>query len=229
VTTENASYPAYRLYDRDIGLLFKATAFASPFAIHVDQGAVISYPVNRLIIPAGHNLNGLACSLRYSTDNFAGDDHEAVGWTQGDALIINKPFTAQTKQYWKLNVTAPATIVEMPEFYLTYDYTFEENPAYGLTESVKRNVIREESLSGLVQRTKFGDDRRARRYQLNYFGATQKANLEAWNSHYEGTKFFYILDHAGALIYMELTNDLEFVPAAIDIWSCALELFEVIV
>ena len=90
VTTENTLFPKYRLYNRDIGKLFKGTAFASPFAIKVDQGAVISYPVDRLIIPAGHNLNGLACSLRYSTDDFASDDHEANGWTQSDALFIDK-------------------------------------------------------------------------------------------------------------------------------------------
>ena len=109
VTTENTSFPKYRLYDRDISKLFKGTGFASPFAILLGQGAVISYEVDRLIIPARHNLNGLACSLRYSTDNFSADDHEAVGWTQGDALLINKPFTAQTKQYWKLNIpTGPS-------------------------------------------------------------------------------------------------------------------------
>lgn len=230
VTTENSSYPAYRLYDRDIGLLFKGTAFANPFAIKVDQGAVISYEVDRLIIPPSHNLNGLACSLRYSNDDFAADDHEAVGWTQGDALVINKSFAAATKQYWKLNVIATATIVEMPEMYLTKAYTFEENVAYaGLVEATKKNVQREESLSGLVQRTKFGEAKRGRSYQLNYIGDAQKANLKVWDSHYDGIKYFYVVDHAGSLIFMELLNDLEFIPAAPGIWSCSLELMEVLV
>ena len=228
VTTEDAAYPKYRLYDRDIGKLFKGTAFASPFAIVIDQGAVTSYPVNRLIIPIGHNLNGLACSLRYSTDNFSGDDHEAVGWTQGDALAIDKSFTEQTKQYWKLNVTAPATIVEMPEMFLSKDYQFQRNIKPGVGEELKRNIVRTETLSGRVRKVKLGEERYGLTFDLGPIDSTQKADLELWNASIDGVKSFYVRDHNGVLNFMEMLNDLSFVNLTSSLWTTRFELLEVL-
>ncbi len=204
VTTENANFPKYRLHDRDIGLLFKATAFASPFAIVIDQGASDIYEVDRLLIPAGHNLNGLACSLRYSTDNFVSDDHEAVGWTQGDALLIDKAFTGQTKRYWKLNITAPATIVEIAEMFLTKVYAFTRNPSWGFGYGDKRNVIREESLDGHIQKTKWGEPRIHQRYDLVKIPDAQKTVMKAWDDHCEGVKSFFIEDVLGTVLFAEL-------------------------
>jgi hypothetical protein len=226
VTTENSSFPKYRLYDRDKGKLFKGTAFASPFWILINQATTI-YEVDRLIIPAGHNLNGLACSLRYSTDNFSSDDHEAVGWTQGDALIINKSFTAQTKQYWKLQVTAPATIVELTEMFLGKDYLFERNVKLDLTEETRRNMLRQASSSGYARWVKCGEKKEYRAYDLIAEGA-QKTNLESWWSALDSVKPFYIFDHNSDLIFMEMLNELSFIPLSNSFWSTKLELLEVL-
>src|SRR4030042_6311262 len=81
VTSEDTAYPKYRLYDRDIGKLSKKTAQSlllygsghlygtgkkygqgSSHVISVDQGSV-SYEIDRLIIPAGHNLNTMIIRL----------------------------------------------------------------------------------------------------------------------------------------------------------------------
>jgi hypothetical protein len=230
VTTENSSFPKYRLYDRDIGLFFRGTAYASPFSIIIDQGASNIYEVDRLIIPQGHNFNGLACSLRYSTDNFGSDDHEAVGWTQGDALLIDKEFTAQTKRYLKLNIMAPATIVELTECYLTKRYTFSRNPSWGFGYGDKRNVNREESLSGYVQKTKWGESRIHQRYDLTRITDTQKAALKAWDDHCEGAKSFYIEDILGTLFFAELVqNGLgDFKAESEGRWGLPIEVMEVL-
>jgi len=227
VSSENTSFPKYRLYDRDIGKLFKGTAFASPFVIYVDQEATTIYEIDRLIIPVGHNLNGLACSLRYSTDAFSGDDHEAVGWTQGDALLIDKTFTAQTKRYWKLNVTAPATIVELPEMFLSKIYTFERNPSYGSKVGKKKNISRNETQSGRVRRIKLGGPRLSVVYDLLILTA-QKTSFEAWDAATEGTEYFYVWDENGIPYFMELLNDLDFTYKANGIWNAHLELLEVL-
>jgi hypothetical protein len=230
VTTEDTSFPKYRLYDRDIGLLFKATAYASPFAINVDQGASNIYEVDRLIIPEGHNLNNLACSLRYSTDNFGSDDHEAIGWTQGDALLIDKTFTAQAKQYLKLNITAPERIIEMPECYLTKAYIFARNPSWGFGYGNKRNIAREESLSGYIQKTKWGEPRIHQRYDLTRISDAQRAALKAWDDHCEGSKSFYIEDILGTLLFAELVqNELgEFKAESEGRWGLSFEVMEVL-
>lgn len=231
VTTEDALFPLYRLYDRDLGLLFKGTAFASPFAIKVDQGSSPIYEVDRMIIPVGHNFNGLACSLRYSTDNFASDDHEAVGWTQGDALLIDKAFTAATKGYWKLNITAPATIIELSELYLTKSCIFARNPSWGFGYGDKRNVVREESLDGHVQKTVWGDSKVHQRYDLTRMSDTQRAALKAWDDHCEGAKSFYIEDIIGTLLFAEFPqNGLgDFKAESEGRWGISIEVLETIV
>ena len=228
VTTENSSFPKYRLYDRDIGKLFKGTAFASPFSITLDQGALLSYEVDRLLIPVGHNLNGLTCSLRYSTDNFVTDDHEAVGWSQGDGLLIDKSFTPQTKQYWKLNITAPATIVELPEMFLTREYTFERNPSYGLEDRIKRNVERWETQSGRPRSVKNGDPRQARNYNLTKISLTQKTAFESWESVCEGIKSFYIEDINGVVFFAELMEEIFFKMEQEDRWGTTINVLEVL-
>jgi len=228
VTTENASFPKYRLYDRDIGKLFKGTAFASPFAITADQGATTIYEVDRLVIPVGHNLNGLVCKLQYSTTGaWAGEQVDALSWTQGDALIIDKTFTAATKRYWRLIVTAPATIVEMPEMFLTKIYTFERNPGYGSRVGKQKNISRTETQSGRVRRVKFGEPRALAAYDLLILTA-QKTSLESWDTATEGTKCFYVWDEGGTIRFMELINDLDFSYRANGIWNSHLDLLEVL-
>jgi hypothetical protein len=210
VTTEDASFPKYRLCDRDIGKLFKGNAFASPFSIVIDQGADLSYEVDRLLIPVGHNFDGLACSLRYSTDNFVTDDHEAAGWTQADALLIDKSFTAQTKRYWKLNITAPATIVELPEMFLGKSYTLQANPLYGARQGRKRNIFSDQSSSGYDRDVKLGELRRVRIYEFKDTEGTDQAEFEALETLCEGIKPFWLEDHLGDVIFVKLVNEEDF-------------------
>lgn len=227
-TTESASFPKYRLYDRDKGKLFKGTAFASPFGIVVNQGATTIYEVDHLVIPVGHNINGLVCKLQYSTTGaWGGEQVDALSWTQGDALLIDKSFTAATKQYWRLIVTAPATIVEMTEMFLSKIYTFERNPSYGSKVGNKKNIQRDETQSGRVRRIKLGEPKLSVIYDLLILTA-QKTNFEAWDVATEGTKCFYVWDENGTPYFMELLNDLDFTYRANGIWNAHLELLEVL-
>ena len=224
VTSENTAFPKYRLHDRDIGKLFKGTAFANPFQIHLDQGASPIYEIDRLLIPAGHNFNGLTMDLIYSENDI--DWFYAVQWTQGDALLINKSFTAQTKRYWNLNIFAPATIAEMPEMFLSKAYTFQRNPGYGLGEGDRKNTLRDETKSGRVRLVKFGEPKRWRQYSLTRIGAAQKADFETWDRLAEGIKSVYIEDHNGVLCFAELIGDLNFRLTSVDRYSTDIELLE---
>jgi hypothetical protein len=207
VTTEDASFPKYRLYDRDIGKLSKGTAFANPFQIVIDQGPVISYPVSRIIIPVGHNFNGLACSVYYSTDNFVVDSHVAASWSQADALLIDKSFTVMTKRYWAFWIAAPATIVELSEVFLGQAYTFAVNPVYGARQGRKRNVQSDESTAGYSRSVKRGELRRVRTYEMQNMEQAQETEFEAWETLCEGIKPFYIEDHLGNVIFMEKLDE----------------------
>jgi hypothetical protein len=222
--TEDASFPKTRMYDRDIGKLFKGTAFANPFGIFINQSPI--YEADRLIIPVGHNFNGLNMELLYGIDGI--NWTTATSWTQGDDLIIDKSFSAQTKQYWYIAIYAPATIVELPELYLTKDVVFLRNPAMGSMVGTKKNIVSDQTQSGLSRKVKLGELKRLRRYDLNYITATQKTDFEAWDALCEGVKSFYIHDYDNSCIFMELLSDLEFTASGINRWTCMLELTEVL-
>lgn len=221
---QNPSFPSYRLYDRDIGKLFKFNTGGTGLYILVNQGAS-PVAIDRLIIPPGHNLNGEVCLLQYSTDNINWVDAISL-WPQTDALIINKTFSSQTKQYWKFVITT-AAVPEIPELFLTSTYSFERQVRINLTEKHQTNVYREESLSGRVRRVKNGLERRARKYSV-LASAAQKTSLETWNTTYDGTKMFYVIDHNGTPIYMEMLNDLEFEFVSNDYSNVVFDLLEVL-
>ena len=221
---QNDSYPLYRTYDRDIDKLFKFNAAATGAYIHVDQGSTI-YAVDRLIIPAGHNFNSYTLSLKYSDDNI--NFYDAVSsWVQGNALQIEKTFSSISHRYWKFIVESNLA-AEMTEVYLTPTYTFERNVRINLTEQHKRNVYREEALSGKVRLVKNGLERRGRKYSV-LASAAQRTSLESWNTVYDGTKMFYVVDHTGTTIFMEMLNDLEFEYVSNDYSNVTFDLLEVL-
>lgn len=376
VTTENASFPKYRLYDRDIGKLFKGNSTPANFYIALDQGATIQYEVDRLIIPAGHNLTGLVSTIEYSDNNFT-DIYLTNQWTQSGAGLIDIPLligngvelvtngdmeldsswpnyaspevnersTVQkhggtysrhindstpdlagiyqvtpsltagqkykfsfwyyivlgtiygriydgagllggtlfdtlgawkhveyvivptvtgpctmyfqnasgavaaefyiddvsiqmlvsggiTSRCWRLNIASPAAAPELSEMFLGKLYQFQANPLIGAKEGSKKNIFRDETQSGLSRRVKFGNPKRMRSYDFKDIISAQKTDFESWDSHCEGTKSFYLYDHYGNLIFMELSNDLEFNYAgeygSEIYYDCHLELLEVL-
>jgi hypothetical protein len=190
VTSENTSYPAYRLYDRLIGFLFKGNSTPANFYITLDQGAVTSYEVDRIIIAAGHNLTGLVLKVQYSTDNFAADNHDADSWTQSGSGLINRAFTAQTKRYWRLNIASPGAAPEIGEMFLTKTYEFTRNPIYGFERGFEENINRIESKSGLVQKTTWGAVRRKFTYELTLLPETDRAAIEALQPYVSGKNFW---------------------------------------
>jgi hypothetical protein len=228
-TDENSSFPLYRLYDRDIGKLFKFNTHGAGLYVKINQSA-IPYNVSRLIIPATHNLNGLEMEIQNSPSGaFAGEEVHVLNWTQADALIINKSFVAANpdEAYWRFFIVSdPATPPEMPEIFLTADYTFERNVKMDLIEKPQRNVDRDETKSGYPRWVKLGEKKRYREYELIAESA-QKANLESWWDVLDSVKPFYIFDHNGALIFMEVLNDLSFTPLSNQFWITRMEFLEV--
>lgn len=230
-TNENTSYPKYRLYDRDIGKLFKGNSSAATWSITIDQQSSAThtiYPIDRLIIPSGHNLNGIGLRIQYSSDNFAGDINTATSWTQSTTGIIDKSITSNTQRYWRISIF-DHSIPELPELFLGKDYSFQRNPGYGSRTGKKANVMREETQSGKRRAIKLGELKNTRTYELSVIETSQKDDFETWFEHTEGLKPVYLTDEAGNVLYVELLNDLDFsYKARNNIYSVVLEFQEVI-
>jgi len=229
-TNASTTYPAYRLYDRDIGKLFKGNSSAATWNITIDQQSSAThtiYPVDRLIIPSGHNLNGIDLAIQYSSDNFAGDVNTATSWTQSTTGIIDKAITSNTQRYWRISIFNHS-VPELPELFLGKDYSFQRNPAYGSRTGKRPNVMREETQSGKRRAIKLGELKNNRTYELSVIETTQKNDFEAWVTHTEGLKPIYLTDENGNVMFGEILNDFDFSYKAADIYSCSIEFLEVL-
>jgi hypothetical protein len=188
----------------------------------------MSYPVSRLFIPIGHTLNGLACKLQYSNDNFGADSHDILNWTQGDALLINKAFAETTSRYWRLRVAAPGAPIEMPEMFVTKPYQFARNVSWGFETGNRLNVIRNETLSGKVIYIKNGVPRKERVYDLTRIQSAQKTEFETWESVSEGIRSIYVEDEATVVFFAEMIGEFKFRNEREDRWGLPLHLLEFI-
>ncbi len=231
VGAQNNSYPLYRLYDRDIGRIFEASA-AATLEVKVDQGALIQNDVDSLFIPAGHNLAGMSLDIQYSYDDVSYTS--AVGaWTQPDNSLIVKSWagtsaldlttesgnmlvtesganlTTTVPRYWKFIITNPSLAPQFAELFLTSTYTWEKIPGRpgGPFDDVF-NVKTDVTSSGLDRFLIFGNSKRQRIYKVVNAGATQQTNILALNSAWAGSKPFWLYDHEGNWIYGKLNKPL---------------------
>ena len=218
VTSENASFPKYRLYDRAQGLLFKGASHPNPFQITTDFGASGPYPnIDTLILGKNHNLVGLTLSLWYS--NNGSDWFSTTSWTAITG-INRQSFIGAQHRYWTITITAPASDPEIGELFLTKLFSFERNPNLGYGYGKQKNINRLESKAGYAQKTKWGDTRNRRIYHLTKMEDLQRIDIETFEDAIDSIKNFYIEDLEGNLFFADLPELLpDFVAEPIGRWG----------
>jgi len=206
VTTEDADFPAYRLYDRDINKLYKGASTSDQ--IIKAQQAGTAQAVNALYIPEGHNLNGVAISIQYSSDDSTYTT--ATSWTQSGTDQILKEFAERTETYWMVVFSGLSNYLNIPECFLTDLYTFTCSPSAGLNTTTKFNVDRVESKSGIAHYLQRGETRKSIIYTLNNISDAEKAEMETWLDEWGGYKPFLFVDMDGDTFFAELTREVSF-------------------
>jgi hypothetical protein len=223
----HADYPLARIWDRNISDIFKTTA-AVTTEIQADQGASGNIALDTCIIASGHNLAGELIDIQHSPDG-------AV-WTNGIAQFagtagnIIKTLTGGTKRYWRVKITSPSNAVEIPEIFFTPAYAWEADPVYPLDRLHDRhNVKKMTDAKGENYYLKLGTEKRVRPYNLMNMLAAQKDNLLDLWADWDGYKPFYITDHEGNLIFVEIAdNDLTLSSDLKGIFAARLNLEEVL-
>jgi hypothetical protein len=206
---ENASFPAYRLYDRILGRLFKFSAADNPSIVHVDQGATGNIAIDSVIIPAGHNLDGLTITMQFSTDNIAWST--AKSWAQSGAGAICESFGTATKRYWRMSIASPAAAVEMGELFFTQSYTWARNPvSLDRKMSTKYNVERLMDRSGHPRYIEHGTEKRYRAYFLEKITGSHRTEIESVDDVWAGKNPFWMKDTDGDLMFGELISPIDF-------------------
>ena len=224
VTNEAAGFPKERLIDRKLKRLFKGSSTAN-HTIKCDQGASGSQAIDCLVIPAGHNLDGVSMYWEHSVND--SDWIEAASWTQsGNGLIYKTITSALTKRYWRARMTGLSAAPELGECFLSERYTVQARPLHGLAVGKQKNISRSESPAGQVSFLNKGDARQVRRYQLSKVSNTEKGELESWDNEWAGYKPFFIVDHAENKFFCELVNELLFYEERVNRWSVNMELLE---
>jgi len=225
--TEDSGYPLWRIYDRDIGRIFK-TAAAETIEVKVDQGPTGNLAVDRLLIPAGHNLDGMTLDIKYS-DNDADYYDAATQWNQPGTGLINKSWDSATHRYWKFFIVNPSAVPEIPEIFLTQTYEWEKDPARpaGPFEEVF-NVEASQTAGGADRFLVHGDPKRQRLYHLPRCGETQKDNIMALFDGWGGSAPFWLEDHEGTWIYGRLRGPLNLREIAYQAYSFDFNFLEVL-
>jgi hypothetical protein len=204
---EDAAYPLYRLYDRRIGRLFKASG-ASDLAVLVDQGASGAQAVDRLLIPSGHNLSGMALSLEHSSDGSSWTPAVAA-WT-GASGLIDKPFTSVASRYWRFKVTGPASPPELAELFLTSTDRWEGTaPRPSAPAEDLMNAEAAATASGHDRFLLHGEPRRQRTYKVEACGNAQVAGVLTLYGAWKGARPFWLYDHDGQWIFGRLAAPLD--------------------
>jgi hypothetical protein len=98
-------------------------------------------------------------------------------------------------------------------------------PKLGLIDGIRRNIIRDQTQSGILRMVKLGEDKAYRKYSF-LIEDDDKENLETMEAALEGIQTFALTDHNGDSFTMEMLNEMEFVPVSDKYWTCELELLE---
>ena len=225
--TEDPDFPLSRVRDRNISRPFKASA-AVTLEVLVDQGAGGSQAIDRLLIPAGHNLDGETLDILWSEDDVSYTPAVSQ-WVQSGPGLINKSWTTLTKRYWKFTVTTPSSAPEFAEMFITSANSWQRNPARpaGRLDRIF-NVSNLGTTSGSDRFLVHGPSRRRRSYTLPSISEAQKDALILLNDSWAGVKPFWLYDHEGSWMYGRLDSPLEIVEEGYQLYSARFEFTEVV-
>ncbi len=221
-------YPLARLWDRNPARLFRADS-AATLEIKVDQGGTPPYlSADTLMIPSGHNLDGMTLDIKHSGDDISYTPAVSQ-WVQSGGGLITKSWTPVAARYWKFIVTSPSAAPELSELFLTATIEWLKNPSRpaGRLERVF-NVAHTSTASGADRFLVHGLPRRRRSYSLPAIDETQKEALLELNETWAGVKPFWLSDHEGAWIFGRLDSPLEVMEEAHQRFSARFEFVEVI-
>jgi len=225
--TERTDRPLRRLYDRKMGVPFSPDGTGLTEVL-IDQAGSMQ-PIDRMLIPGGHNLDGMDIDIQYSDDAILFTSTTGGMWTQSGNDLINKSWSPIVKRYWKIVINPVGTAPEIMELFLTSTYTWERDPGRGGSGPFGHefNVERICSSAGQTRYIIHGDMKRRRRYSVPNAGETQMSNLLDLNYSCGNGMPFWLRDHEGAWIYGELSSPVNTRPVVSGRYSVDFDFLEI--
>jgi hypothetical protein len=197
VTTTGAAagFPARRLYDGDIGLLWQDSA-AGTRDVTVDCGVVRT--VDTVLLGAGHNLAGTSVAV-LSGATVGGVTARTTFTVSASTLPHRHPFGPVTDRWWVVRITSPSLAPAVPELVLSLGVPFPSPPVLRGHEIGQRaQVIDLESYGGYEWNLVRGPVRWTASYPLVQMSAAERDTLLAAHRALDcGARACYLTDSEG--------------------------------
>lgn len=196
VTTTGAAagFPARRLYDGDVGLLWTDSA-AGTRDVLIDLGTARA--MDTVLFAAGHTLAGL--TVDWASGPASGTLTSRVSFTVGAGTHRQTLPAPQTDRWWRLRITAPSVAPAIPEVVLSLAVPFPSSPILrGQDLGQVANVVDLESYGGYAWGLARGPVRWTATYPLVAMTRAQRdALLAAHQALDGGARHCYLTDGEG--------------------------------
>lgn len=151
-------HPLERLIDNRASVSFKYNTSAADHWIDVDLGAGFTSAVNSLIIPAGHNLDGIDCELLSGASEPAAVSRAT--FTPSGTGVIREDVEVSTHRYWRFKQTDNGTH-EFHQLILTFIAELSRGLVMsGAEDGFSHNFLRFEQPTGISPTLELAPSRR---------------------------------------------------------------------
>lgn len=155
----DADFPVDFLIDDRAGSLFKFGSSSSSAKLEIDRGTGTRTVVNRLIIPAGHNLDTMDLIVEEDDNSGFTSPATMLAATTVSAGLIDETLNQGNQRYIRLRIIGTGTW-EIPELYLTEMFTLTRGPDPEWLDRKRTNTLVFEKESGASALLSLGADRR---------------------------------------------------------------------
>lgn len=190
---EDPLFPLANLIDDRAGMPFKFTTSGAAHRIDIDSVLVDTQTIDRLFIPAGHNLTGTLDVLSDDEPTFTGASVILNNYAIPASGAVDASIgTWVIERYTRIRFDATGKW-EIPELYLTETLTTAIGPEQGWDDDLIEHVLHLEKASGASAHFQQGPDQR--RWRLTYPGVSAAADLEILEQLYAlGTHRVFLFD-----------------------------------
>lgn len=234
--TQDTDFPITNIHSRSKSRVWKGTTDGVPnnvlFNVSNADFNAAAFQCDTLVIPAGHNLNGL--NIQIVTDP-AGSPVTQYGpqavTEENDEDIVISWATPAYHSAWRIYVTPVSTawVMIVPELHLSFAEEMTRSPSRpsGAIDD-DFNVRNEVSSGGYDWFIQYGERKRRRSYSFENVSSAQRVQIEAANAMWAGKRPFWIRDHEGTYLFVKLAKKLNLRETGAVRFSCDMELLEVI-
>lgn len=174
-------FPLSRVIDEQVGPLFKHNVAATFELVKKDRGAGTLFPIDRVLIPATHNITGTV-NIQSDTDPNFGTPLLLLTGAITAGVLLDQSLTPNTERYIRIFITESGQW-EYGEIWFGRDRTPTRGPASDFESGTKEPKISEyETEAGNTYRLQTGLPRGIFAFEFRRLSAADRAIFDDLNT-----------------------------------------------